>query len=330
MNIHQIYVEKEIFSDPKVQKIINRFPLIPVVKIEQYQEIFNRKKQNFRLQKETPCLILAKKFQNFIHPIPQQFGLGADYHFYFSYVINCPFDCSYCFLQGLNRSSHYVIFVNSHDFTETIRKECLKNPTKNYLFFSGYDSDSLALDGLSKFCYDFLPFFETLDNAKCEIRTKSIQIKPLLELNTTKNTIVAYTLNPTEIIHRDEKKTPSLEKRIEAIQKLQSAGYKIGLRFDPIMWIDDAFNIYDKFFKTVLKEINISSLHSVTIGSYRLPKQIFQNFVKISPFDSRLALLEESNNQEYSYPLNIVEKLLQHSYNTIANFIPTNKIFLMQ
>lgn len=34
------------------------------------------------------------------------YGLGGDKNFYFSHMLNCIYDCRYCFLQGMFRSAH--------------------------------------------------------------------------------------------------------------------------------------------------------------------------------------------------------------------------------
>lgn len=328
--IHQIYLEKELIEHPLAIAIIQKYPQVTVTTIDSYREIFNRKKQDFRVQKNTPCLIIAKKYGKYVHQIPETFGIGYDLHYYFSCVINCPFDCRYCFLQGLNRSAHYVLFVNCEDFKESITKVCNNHADKRICFFSGYDSDSLALDAFSNFSYNYLPFFETLSNAHVEVRTKSIRIKPLLEIKTTKNTIVAYTLNPQKIIDRDEKKTPSLKDRLKAILKLQEAGYQIALRFDPMMMIENGLQIYGDFFDEVFNQIALTNIHSVTVGSYRLPKTVYQNYAKIAPFDFRLALLEEKPEEEFAYPNRSIEKLLNHAEEKILTYLPSNKLYRMQ
>ncbi|NBO24060.1 MAG: DNA photolyase [Chlamydiae bacterium] len=330
MNIHQIYVEKDLLNHKKVAQIKNRFPSVELVVIDKYQEIFNRTKQNFRLQKQNPCLILAKKHGNFIHPIPDSFKIGHDLNYYFSPVLNCPFDCRYCFLQGLNRSSHYVLFVNDEDFKGSITKTIESNLDQSIGFFSGYDSDSLALNSLSNFAEDYLPFFETFQNIQCEVRTKSVHIQPLLNLKTIKNTLVAYTLNPEEIIERDEKKTPRLSNRLEAIEKLQKVGYKIGLRFDPMMAIENGLNIYSRFFDQVFDRVEAKGVHSVTIGTFRLPKGVYQNYSKLDPLDFRLALLEETKEQEYRYASRWLDPLFDLAIDKISKHIPQELIYPMQ
>ena len=99
--IDTIYVEEEILEKSRTRNIMKRFPKAHLVIIDRYQEIFNRRSQNFRLQKKNPALILAKKYDNFILPAPDGFGLGASKNYYFSHMYNCIYDCRYCFLQGM-------------------------------------------------------------------------------------------------------------------------------------------------------------------------------------------------------------------------------------
>ena len=35
-------------------------------------------------------------------------------------MLNCLYDCRYCFLQGMYRSANYVLYVNYEDFTKDI------------------------------------------------------------------------------------------------------------------------------------------------------------------------------------------------------------------
>ena len=76
----------------------------------------------------------------------------------------------------------------SFSITPTIIKQnCLE---KSY-FFSGYDCDSLAFDGVTNFVESFLPIFEKNKNGILEIRTKSIQIQKILKHKPIDNCIIA-------------------------------------------------------------------------------------------------------------------------------------------
>ena len=114
-----IYVEKAVRQEPHTQTILNRLSSLPIVEIGQYGEIFNRSNQNFRLQKLKPALILAEKHGNKVLPTPPGYGFeelpGAESPgrgYYFSHMLNCVYDCRYCFLQGMYRSANYVLFTN--------------------------------------------------------------------------------------------------------------------------------------------------------------------------------------------------------------------------
>ena len=56
-----IYIEEEVLETSRVKNMLDRFPQVPRVVCERYGEVFNRKSQNFRLQKKAPALILGEK-----------------------------------------------------------------------------------------------------------------------------------------------------------------------------------------------------------------------------------------------------------------------------
>ena len=120
--IETIYFEDEIKSHPRTQKIFSKFQNIRKININRYGEIFNRRNQNFKIQKENPALIIAKKHSNFVLKAPENFGIGSNDNFYFSHMYNCIYDCKYCFLQGMYSSSNFVLFVNFEDFNKNIKE----------------------------------------------------------------------------------------------------------------------------------------------------------------------------------------------------------------
>ncbi len=61
--INTIYIEEEILDHPRTIELIKRFANAKKITCGRYAEIFNRKSQNFRLQKKNPALILAKKYE---------------------------------------------------------------------------------------------------------------------------------------------------------------------------------------------------------------------------------------------------------------------------
>jgi len=107
--IETVYIEQEIRSHPRVQQILDRVKPAQIIDIERYGEVFNPKSQNFRLQKQNPALILASKHSNFVLPAPPDYTIGSDTNYYFSHMLNCIYDCRYCFLQGMYSSANYFL-----------------------------------------------------------------------------------------------------------------------------------------------------------------------------------------------------------------------------
>ena len=248
----RIYIEDAVCKHPRTQNILRRFPRAARIPCTRYTEIFNRKAQNFRLQKKQPALILAEKFRRHLLPAPVEYNIGAQHNYYFSHMLNCLYDCRYCFLQGMYRSAHYVLYVNYDDFTSAITRKIKQHAGETIHFFSGYDCDSLALEPLSGFARHFLPYFDRRPDAWLELRTKSTQIRPLLEHGPIANCVVAYSLSPQSIITALEHKTPRLDKRLDALRQLQQQGWLVGLRFDPLIYQDDFQKVYRDFFAQVL------------------------------------------------------------------------------
>ena len=165
-------------------------------------------------------------------------------------MLNCLYDCRYCFLQGMYSSANYVLFVNYEDFLKDIVQKTSESPEPAW-FFSGYDCDSLALDSISQFSSFFLPHFSKLSNSYLELRTKSVNIKPLLKSKAVPNIITAFSFTPQEISEQIEKGVPSVDSRIKAMKKLTSHGWPIGLRIDPIIDCIDFTDRYANLFQNI-------------------------------------------------------------------------------
>ncbi|MES2208378.1 MAG: DNA photolyase [Pseudomonadota bacterium] len=325
--ISMIYIEREIALHPRTQKICAQFPKAQHVLIDRYTEVFNPKNQNFRAQKENPALILAYKHEHHVLAVPESYGLGASAHYYFSHLLNCPYDCRYCFLQGMYSSAHYVFFVNLEDFNEAIRAKIHQAPNQEQWFFSGYDSDSLAFEPVTCFAQTCIPLFEEYPNAYLELRTKSTQIRSLTHRMPLKNVIIAYSLNPDAIAKALEHKAPSLEKRLQAMESLQEHGWRLGLRFDPLIWHQDYQHHYQTMIEMVFKRLRPEAIHSVTLGTFRLPKTFYKNIVRLYPKEALLSAGLEEYNSTITYEKNIETQMLHFCKQVIEHYIAPEHLF---
>lgn len=111
-----IYVEEEIAEHPRVKQILACFMKAEIVYIRHYKDVFCRRRQDYEEQHHAQNLILAKKTGSLIYqgaPVCQNFG--NTYFYYTSCMMNCIYDCEYCYLKGMYPSANIVIFVNIED-----------------------------------------------------------------------------------------------------------------------------------------------------------------------------------------------------------------------
>lgn len=324
--IGALYFETAVADHPRTLDLRRRFGRLPQIEIERYGELFNRTSQNFRLQKRRPSLILAAKREGFVLPAPEICGVGEE-AFYFSHLLNCPYDCRYCFLQGMYRSANYVLFVNYEDFFAAIEQKLKERPGRRLTFYSGYDCDSLALEGLTGFAAAALPFFRGQENAVLELRTKAVPSRALQGEEAWPGALVAASLTPPAVAEVFDHGAPPIAKRIEGLAKLAAKGWPIGLRFDPLIFSDDFRPLYGELFEMVFAAVPAVSVASVGLGPFRLPSPFFRRLEKLYPDDRALqsAPLEERGGT-VSYSREREEAMVDFCVAELSRYLPAELI----
>lgn len=324
--IETIYIEEEIREHPRTKKICARFPRATLISCDRYTTVFNNNSQNFRLQKQNPALILARKHQKHVLPTPVGYGIGSDRNYYFSHMLNCLYDCRYCFLQGMYRSANYIVFVNYEDFFDQI-KTISAESTEDTWFFSGYDCDSLAMEPVTGFINTALTQFEKTANAQLEIRTKSTQIRTLLNREAIPNCVVAFSFSPQSTAEALEHGVPSIQKRITAMQKLQNRGWKIGLRLDPIVYTPELRQNYEDLLVTIFSSIDASLVHSVSYGMFRLPKPFFRKMVRLYPDEKLFSMPLTEHESQVSFSPEAEQASHEIVHKTLLEHVDEKVIF---
>jgi spore photoproduct lyase len=270
-----IYIEKEAYDYTVTQQVITRYPKAELIPIVHYKDVFNRRGQNYTEQKKSPSLILAKSRSSLIYegaPTCQDFGNSRFY--YTSCIMNCIYDCEYCYLQGMYPSGNLVVFVNLNDTFHEL--EGLLKQGDIYLCIS-YDTDLLAIEPLFGFVKAFHAFAASHKGLTIECRTKSATAAPLKELAPLKNFIFAWTLSPPGLQKTLEHHTPSLSQRLDAVETALSLGFPVRLCFDPLLAVKDWKEKYSSLFCEVFKRIPPDKIKDASLGCFRIPK----DFLKI-------------------------------------------------
>lgn len=324
--IDHIYIEEAVIDHPRSREIISRYPKATIVTCSRYGNVFNSNAQNFRLQKQQPSLILAEKNSGRVIATPEGYGIGGQENYYFSHMLNCLYDCRYCFLQGMYRSAHYVVFVNYEDFMTDIT-ETTNGANGPVWFFSGYDCDSLAMEPVTGYLRYALPKFASLTNANLEIRTKSTQIRTLLNTEALPNCVVAYSFTPEKQAEALEHKVPSVQKRIQAAAKLQRAGWKIGLRLDPLVHTVSFEQDYAELLQQIFITLDAGKIHSVSYGPFRLPRDFYKKMVKLYPREKLFAGQLTENGKMVSYEPELEAQCQQSVRSELLKYIKPEQIF---
>jgi spore photoproduct lyase len=224
-------------------------------------------------------------------------------------------------------SENFVLFVNYDDFFTSISKKIDEYKGKNLTFFSGYDCDSLAFDKLSGFADQALSFFSSVPDTELELRTKSIAINSLLQRRPLSNCVVAFSLSPAEIAKSLDSKAPSIGRRINAIKQLAAAGWKIGLRFDPLIYTSDWQKLYSSLFSEIMEGLDPSMIHSISYGPLRFPKKMYKKAAHLHPEHKLFAFPMEEANGVISYGTKIETQMHDFLKSELNNYISENKIF---
>jgi spore photoproduct lyase len=117
-----------------------------------------------------------------------------------------------------------------------------------------------------------------------EIRSKSANIKPILDLwFIPKNTEFAFSLNPQKLIDEYEKGTSSLDDRIKAINILLEKGYKVWLRFLPLLPVKNYKEIYSEFVWEIKQKIDIKKVSSTFVSGLLYTTADYSNILKKYP-----------------------------------------------
>ena len=307
-----IYVEKKILNNKNTLEILSKFKDVKIIEIDNYKEVFSSNNQDFHLQKLGQKLILASNKPNMIYEgavVCESFE--NDNFYYTSSIINCVYDCEYCYLQGVYSSGNIVIFVDIEKVFEEVEE--LYNKLKTLYLCISYDTDLLAIENICGFSEKWYYFIEDKKDLKIELRTKSGNIDKFLNLKPLDNFIVAFTLSPENLALKNEKYTASFKNRVKAIKELQEKGWKVRICIDPLIYSDNFEENYGQMIEYLFNEIDKEKVIDVSIGVFRISKEYLKKMRN-----------QNQNSEILYYPFECIDGVYTYSDKTksyMINFI---------
>ncbi|MGN0144481.1 MAG: SPL family radical SAM protein [Clostridium sp.] len=321
-----IYIETEALNHPNTKRILSQLNKSEIIEINHYKDVFSRSHQNFYMQKQSPSLILAYKKNNLIYNGARFCDdFGNDHFYYTSSIMNCIYNCEYCYLQGMYSSANIVIFVNIEDIFNEVSALLKKHPV--YLCIS-YDTDLLAFENILGYASKWIKFAASNPDLKIELRTKSANFNLIKDIPHSQNVILAWTLSPEKIIHEHENKTPFLYERLKSIKQAIDYGWNVRLCFDPILYSSDWKENYKELIHTVFSSIPYNKILDISIGVFRVSSEYLKKMRK-QRFDSIILNYPFSlENKSYSYEKNLSEEMISYVQTLISRYIPKDKIYI--
>jgi spore photoproduct lyase len=197
-------------------------------------------------------------------------------------ISNCPYDCTYCFLQSYLTNSTLSVVADTRALLDEVRAKTAEQPWRFFRIGTWELGDSLALEPFLGAAGELVSGFSKMPGALLELRTKSDCVDPLLDLDHRGHTVVSWSLSPNEVINREERRAASLEERLGAMKKTVASGYLTALHFDPVIYYEGWEDGYDALAKAVFEAVSPARVAWISIGGLRfnpeMKKQIEARF----------------------------------------------------
>ncbi len=239
-------------------------------------------------------LLLCKNRGHFFKPCPGTREYRCCEYQVLNIGMNCPMDCVYCILQAYLNKPWLTFFVNSDDLLGELRTAFAAEPQRKFRIGTGEFTDSMGLDRLTGLSRRLVSFMADEEQGILELKTKSAVIDNLEGLAHKGRTVLAWSLNATSVMQKEEIRTATLEERLAAARQCAEWGYKLAFHFDPIIdhpgWEQGYEETITKLFKTVPAEqivwISLGALRYLPalkeIGVSRFPgtRMYYQEFIE--------------------------------------------------
>lgn len=268
MNPKKIYYEPESLNYELGEKMKKKYPdveWIPIQSHNNIEELRTRSNADY-VEMKKYLIIGIRKTHKYVenHKV-------SDYLVPYS-SSGCSAMCLYCYLVcNYNKCSYLRIYVNVDDMLERLIKK--SNTTDHACTFEiGSNSDLILENQITGNLIKTIEEFGERGYGFITFPTKFSMVDDLLHLKHNGKVIFRMSVNPELIIKKVEIGTSSLDNRIEAINKMCEAGYKVGLLIAPVIFLDDWEKLYLELLDT------LSSLLSEKVKNEMFIEVIFMTY----------------------------------------------------
>ncbi|MBF0122595.1 MAG: hypothetical protein HQL21_04190 [Candidatus Omnitrophica bacterium] len=265
----KIYVERGEENCDLVKRIAKMFPQAGLDVIDSFKFFTANKRLSIPdYNRRCDQVFVVRERHDFFKACPCSPGVvGCGYH-NANLGFGCPYECSYCFLQNYTNTPGIIFPSNLDDFFDAFTRY-----KRSVRVGSGEMTDSLVFDHITEFSPRIVEAFQAHPESIFEFKTKSAQVDLLLDVPSAWNIVVAWSVNPSQIVSEEEHGTATLEERLEAAARCASHGYRTAFHFDPIMYYDGWAGDYAFVVERIFEEVPKESIAWISLGTLRMTKE---------------------------------------------------------
>ena len=323
----QILYEKNVENYELGRELLEKYKDIPKMIIENHNNIPEKRgKQNCEFVdmkknliigiRKTHKFVLNHKTSDFLVPYTSS---------------GCTAMCMYCYLVcNYNKCSYLRLFVNREDMLSKIIKVANQSD-KELTFEIGSNSDLILENTITNNLEWTIPKFAQNNKGYLTFPTKFDMVEPILNLEHNNRVIVRMSVNPSIIIQKVELGTSSLEKRVEAVNKLKDAGYKVGILIAPIILIDNWQDKYEKLIIYLKEKLNDNVKKDVFFELIFMTYSYVHKMINNDAFPNAIKLFDENimtgrGKGKYMYKEKVKDEARLFFEQKMKEYFPDNKI----
>ncbi len=179
----------------------------------------------------------------------------------------CTMDCAYCILQAYFHPPLLQYYVNHEEMLSEL-ENCLAAPVIQRIG-TGEFTDSLIWEPWSGLSRRLVRRFAAQRRAVLELKTKTVNVGGLLDLDHRRKTILAWSLNTERVIREQERGTASLGARLRAAAESAAAGYPLAFHFDPVVIYEGCETEYRRVVERLFAAVPPEQVVWISLGAFR-------------------------------------------------------------
>lgn len=205
----------------------------------------------------------------------------------------CSAMCLYCYLVcNYNKCSYLRIYVNIDQMLEKLIEKSQKTE-KLCTFEIGSNSDLILENEITGNLIKTIEEFGKKGRGYITFPTKFDMVDKLINLNHNGKVIFRMSVNPEFIIKKVEIGTSSLNKRIDAINKMCEAGYRVGLLIAPVIFVDNWKEMYIELLDMLSEKLSDKVKNEMFIEVIFMTYSYVQNAINNQAFPNALRLYDK-------------------------------------